>query len=429
VESRLEPFVRIPANGVAALDDALRRDTDSVLGEKCRQAGRILPIESGGKLRVKLSRGLLVGLRHGLLPCSRCRKPDQERHGQNADLSVHLVFSRWRQPGRVRDSIVDAGEVSYGSTKIDIAADMTVDLKHLRYFLAVAEERHITRAAEKLGMQQPPLSQRIKEIERQLNVQLFRRRARGVDLTDAGRVFLDSARAMLAQYERGVQSTRRAARGEQGELSVGVMPTAFFHPFVPSAIRDFREDFPDVSVSLDECLRAEAFERMRNERMDVAFMRTTGQAPEGLVIHPLLVEPMILAVPAAHELARRDRGKSLSLRLAAQARFIVYARQNGPVFFESTMAACRRAGFSPRIGQEAPLAVSALNLVSAGVGVAVVPQSMRRMGLDGVVYRDLKGEVPKAVLSIAAGRNDPSNVVRNFLTMVRRRAKEANARS
>jgi DNA-binding transcriptional LysR family regulator len=328
-----------------------------------------------------------------------------------------------------RDTIIDAVEVSYDSSKIDIASDMTIDLKQLRYFLAVAEERHITRAAEKLGMQQPPLSQRIKEIEGQLDVQLFRRKARGVDLTDAGRVFLDKARAMLADYERALQSTRRAARGEEGELSVGVMPTAFFHPFVPSAIRDFRKSFPGVSVSLDECLRAEAFERIQNERMDVAFMRTTGHALEGLVIHPLLAEPLILAVPAAHELAQRDKGKPLSLRLAAHATFIVYARQLGPVFFEATIAACRRAGFSPRIGQEAPLAVSALNLVSAGLGIALVPQSLRRMGLDGVVYRDLKGGVPNAHLSIAARRNDPSNVVRNFLTMVRRRAKEANARA
>jgi DNA-binding transcriptional LysR family regulator len=306
---------------------------------------------------------------------------------------------------------------------------MTIDLKHLRYFLAVAEERHITRAAEKLGMQQPPLSQRVKEIERRLDVQLFRRKARGVDLTEAGRVLLDNARTMLAHYERALQSTRRAARGEQGELSVGVMPTGFFHPFVPSAIRDFRKDFPGVSVSLDECLRTEAFERIQNERMDVAFMRVAGRAPEGLVMYPLLAEPMILAVPAAHELAHRDKGKSLSLRQAANATFIVYARQLGPTFFEATIAACRRAGFSPRIGQEAPLAVSALNLVSAGLGIALVPHSMRRMGLDGVVYRDLKGEVPKALLSIVARRNDPSNVVRNFLTMVRRRAKEANARS
>ena len=333
------------------------------------------------------------------------------------------------QAGRLRATKIDAVEVSYDFSKIDIVVDMNFDLKHLRYFLAVAEERHITRAAEKLGMQQPPLSQRIKEIERQLDVQLFRRKPRGVDLTDAGRVFLDHARTMLAHYERTLQSTRRAARGEQGELSVGVMPTCFFHPFVRSAIRDFGKNFAGVSVSLDECLRAEAFERIQNERMDVAFMRTVGRAAEGLVIYPLLTEPMILAVPAAHELAQRDKGKSLSLRQAAHATFIVYARQLGPIFFEATIAACLRAGFSPQIGQEAPLAVSALNLVSAGLGIALVPQCMQRMRLDGVVYRDLKGEVPKALLSIAVRRNDPSNVVRNFLTMVRRKAKEANARS
>lgn len=333
------------------------------------------------------------------------------------------------QAGRLRATKIDAVEVSYDFSKIDIVVDMNFDLKHLRYFLAVAEERHITRAAEKLGMQQPPLSQRIKEIELQLDVQLFRRKPRGVDLTDAGRVFLDHARTMLAHYERTLQSTRRAARGEQGELSVGVMPTCFFHPFVRSTIRDFGKNFAGVSVSLDECLRAEAFERIQNERMDVAFMRTAGRAVEGLVIYPLLTEPMILAVPAAHELAQRDKGKSLSLRQAAHATFIVYARQLGPIFFEATIAACLRAGFSPQIGQEAPLAVSALNLVSAGLGIALVPQCMQRMRLDGVVYRDLKGEVPKALLSIAVRRNDPSNVVRNFLTMVRRKAKEANARS
>ena len=461
MRSRLEPLIGILTNGVATLDDTLRRNTDAALGEKCRQAGGVLSIESGCKLQVNFSRGLLIGLRHILLSYSRCRQCGQKGRDQKADLSSHSFLlllphiGSWRQgcargitkqcpAAKNRDAgrwacrasqiargdiILATGEVSYGLPKIHTVTDMTVDLKNLRYFLAVAEERNITRAAEKLGMQQPPLSQRIKEIERQLEVQLFRRKARGVDLTDAGRVLLDSARTMLAQYGRGLQATRRAARGEQGELSVGVMPTAFFHPFVPSAIRDFRKFYPDVAVSLDECLRTEAFERIRNERMDVAFMRTTGHAPEGLIIYPLLTEPMILAVPAAHELARRDRGKSLSLRSAADATFIVYARQLGPVFFEATIAACRRAGFSPRIGQEAPLAVSALNLVSAEVGIAVVPQALRRMSLDGVVYRDLKGEIPKAFLTVAARRNDPSNVVRNFLTMVRRRAKETTARS
>src|SRR5205814_9488486 len=121
---------------------------------------------------------------------------------------------------------------------------MEMDLRQLRYFITVAEEGHITRAAERLGMQQPPLSQRIKAIERELDVQLFRRKPRGVELTDAGQVFLDNARAILAQLTHAFQATRRTARGQQGRLCVGVTPTSPFHPFVPNVIRAFREAFP-----------------------------------------------------------------------------------------------------------------------------------------------------------------------------------------
>src|SRR6476619_6458097 len=127
---------------------------------------------------------------------------------------------------------------------------MTVELWHLRYFIAVAEEGHITRAAERLGMQQPPLSQRIKAIERELDVQLFRRKARGVELTAAGHAFLENARAVLAQLDRAFETTWRTARGEQGRISIGVVPTGAFHPFVPRVIRAFREAYPLVSVHM-----------------------------------------------------------------------------------------------------------------------------------------------------------------------------------
>src|SRR5215208_6108117 len=137
-----------------------------------------------------------------------------------------------------------------------------MELRHLRQFVAVAEEGHITRAAERLGLQQPPLSQRIKAIEDELNVQLFRRKPRGVELTEAGRVFLERARGTLAHYDGSFEATRSAARGEQGRLCIGVQPTTIFHPFVPSVIRAFRTAYPQVSVTLDECLRAEAIERL-----------------------------------------------------------------------------------------------------------------------------------------------------------------------
>ena len=127
-----------------------------------------------------------------------------------------------------------------------------MDLRHLRQFVAVAEEGHITRAAEKLGMQQPPLSQQIKAMERELDVVLFHRKPRGVELTDAGRVLFVEARAVLAHLERALETTHRTARGEQGQLCIGIAPTALFHPLVPRAIRDFREAFPLVSLTLEE---------------------------------------------------------------------------------------------------------------------------------------------------------------------------------
>ncbi|WP_315834576.1 LysR family transcriptional regulator [Bradyrhizobium prioriisuperbiae] len=302
-----------------------------------------------------------------------------------------------------------------------------MELRHLRYFVVVAEEEHITRAAERLGMQQPPLSQRIRALERELDVQLFRRKARGVELTGAGRVFLENARATLAQYDRTLESTQRAARGEQGRLCIGVLPTAPFHPFVPSVIRTFRANFPLVSLTLDECLRVEAIEGLRSERMDIAFLRSHLSGSQDLVANPLLEEPMVVALPKGHALARR-RGEALPLKDLADETFIVYARQLGPAFYEMTMAACLQAGFSPHLGQEAPRITSALSLVAAGLGISIVPASMQRMAMDGIVYRGLKGTPQlKAALSLASRRGDPSVVVRNFLNLVKQAARTFRA--
>jgi DNA-binding transcriptional LysR family regulator len=296
---------------------------------------------------------------------------------------------------------------------------MAVELRHLRYFIAVAEEGHITRAAERLGMQQPPLSQRIKAIERELDVQLFRRKARGVELTEAGRVFLDNAQAMLALNERAIEATRRTARGEQGRLCVGITPTGPFHPFVPRVIRAFREAFPLVSLTLEECLTPELLKRLRNEQMDAAFLRTPMAEPQDLVIASLLEEPMVVALPSAHALAQNDGDDAaLSLKDLAGETFIAYARQHGPGLYDATTAACLKAGFSPRLGQEAPRITSALSLVAAGLGISAVPASMQRMIMDGVAYRRLKGSnQPKAELNLASRRGDPSAVVRRFLNL------------
>jgi DNA-binding transcriptional LysR family regulator len=307
-----------------------------------------------------------------------------------------------------------------------------MELRHLRYFIAVAEEGRIVRAAERLGMQQPPLSQQIKALERELDVQLLRRKARGVELTEAGRAFLDNARAMLAQYDHTFETTRRTARGEQGQICVGVTPTGPFHPFVPRVIRAFREAFPRVSVNLEESLSTALVEGLRSEQVDVAFLRTPIADPKDLVITPLLDEPMVVALPAGHPLAQIARGpdRGITVKALAGETFIVYGRphkpgQHGLGQYEAMIAACHAAGFSPRIGQEAPRISSTLNLVAVGLGISLIPASLARMNVDGVTYRRLKGNnQPKAILNLASRRGDTSAVVRQFLNLVRRAAKE-----
>ena len=297
-----------------------------------------------------------------------------------------------------------------------------MDLRHLRYFIAVAEEAHITRAAERLGMQQPPLSQQIKAMERELGVQLFRRKPRGVELTEAGRALLEDARAILSRLQRALETTRRTGRGEQGRLCVGIAPTASFHPFVPRVIRSFREAFPLVSLTLEEGLSNDVRERFAHDQMDVAFVRTTTIHADDIVVSSLLEEVMIVALPSLHAMAG-VRGTALPLKRLADDPFILYGPP-GTGLYDETVGACRAAGFSPRIGQQAPRITSTLGLVAAGLGIALVPESVQNMSMDGVVYRRLKGAPqPKAVLGLASRRGDPSAVVRQFLNLVKRAAK------
>ena len=298
---------------------------------------------------------------------------------------------------------------------------MAVELRHLRYFIAVAEEGHVTRAAERLGMQQPPLSQQIKALERELDVRLFRRKPRGVELTDAGRAYLENARAILDQLGHAAETTRRTARGEQGRICVGITPTSPFHPFVPRIIRTFRDAFPKVSLRLEESLGSELIEQLRNERIDAAFIRTPLVNPEGLVVSRLLEEPLLVALPSNHALVGEG---ALSLKRLARETFIVYGPA-GRGFYDLTMVACNAAGFSPRIGQEAPRVTSLLALVATGLGITLVPASLQQMHIDGVIFRRLDGRAqPKAVLDLASRRGDPSAVVRHFLNLVRQAAKD-----
>jgi DNA-binding transcriptional LysR family regulator len=316
------------------------------------------------------------------------------------------------------------GVLLYGNNDIHIYWIWQMELRHLRYFIAVAEEKHVTRAAERLGMQQPPLSQQIRALERELEVQLFRRRPRGVELTDAGSALLTEARAILSQIDQAFATTRRTARGVQGKIAVGFTSSAPFHPFVPRVIRAYRDTYPLVSLSLEEGGTTDLIDDLRNERIDAAFIRTMVSNQEGLVVNLLLQESMVLALPRAHDLARRaSLNRALPMKALAGETFVVYRRHNGPGLYDAILAACTAAGFSPRIGQEAPRIVSTLNLVAAGLGISLVPESLQRMRMDGVVFRRVTAAVqPKAALYLASRRGETSATVRNFLALVKKPA-------
>lgn len=294
-----------------------------------------------------------------------------------------------------------------------------MDLKQLRYFVAVAEEGHITRAAERLGMQQPPLSAQIKAIEGTIGVHLFKRKPRGVELTEAGRELLHEAKAILARLERAVLRTQRTARGEMGRLRVAIAPTAPFHKLVPRAIRNFSKAYPLVALTLEEGLSHDAADGLINERLDVAFVRNAGVLTDVLKTIPLLEEPMILALASHHPLARANPSEQpIALGQLSDEPFILIGPP-GTGLHDETIAACRGAAYSPRIGQLTPSITPALGLAATGMGIVLVPESLKSLRMEGLVYRRVTGPyLPKAFLGLAHLKGNTSEVLRQFIGTV-----------
>jgi DNA-binding transcriptional LysR family regulator len=296
-----------------------------------------------------------------------------------------------------------------------------MELRHLRYFVAVAEERHVTRAAARLGIQQPPLSQQIRALETELEVQLFRRKPRGVELTQAGEALLAEARVILDRVEHATAAARRTARGEAGRIGLGFTSSASFHPLVPRVIRAFREAHPLVALSLEEGGTAELVEGLSAERIDAAFVRSPIGPASELIVHSVLEEEMVAALPAGHRLAASAAASRMPLAELAGETFILYRRPLGPGLYDAIIAACQRAGYSPQIGQEAPRMLSTLSLVAAGLGVTLIPASMQRLRVNGVAYRRLdSGAGLVAPLSLACRRGESAAAARRFIALVRR---------
>lgn len=290
-----------------------------------------------------------------------------------------------------------------------------MELRHVRYFVALAEELNFTRAAARLGIGQPPLSQQIRDLETEIGYPLFLRRPHGAELTEAGRAFLAEARLILEQAERAKEAARRAGGGHVGALRVGFTSSANFHPAVTEAFAVFHWKYPDASLIVEESHSARLAERLLHSELDAAFVRPGNVATEGLDLLALGEEPLILALPAGHRLAAQARVPVAAL---AGEPFVIFSQGIGRTFLGLIREACAQEGFEPTIGQETPHIVAMINMVAAGLGVAMAPGSIAQLAVRGVVYRPLDGAVPKVPLAIATRAGDASPLVRNFLALI-----------
>jgi DNA-binding transcriptional LysR family regulator len=288
---------------------------------------------------------------------------------------------------------------------------MIMELRHIRYFLAVAEERHFTKAAAKIGIGQPPLSQQIKDLEKEVGAALFRRLAHGAELTEAGKAFRAGVKEMPLIAERATMAAQRAARGETGSLRVGYTASAAFNVVVPSAIRAFRRAYPDVYLTLEEANTTRLVAGLREETLDAVFLRP-GPGSEELQLRPLSEEPMVVALPERHPAAALEE---IELATLQHDPFLLFPREIGPVLYDTVVEACQNAGFEPIISQLAPQIASIVNLVAAELGVSIVPASMMQVRVTGVAYRQIAGQSPTTRLALAYRRGETSHVVRNFI--------------
>jgi DNA-binding transcriptional LysR family regulator len=297
-----------------------------------------------------------------------------------------------------------------------------MDLRQLRQFVMLAEELHFGRAAERLAMTQPPLSISIRGLEEELGVQLFERTRRRVALTHAGTTFLQEARALLERASSAVEIARAAHRGESGRLAIGFM-AASAYTLLPPLLREFSAHFPRVRLDLRELTLPQQFEAFRRGDIDVALLRPPVADPH-LEAEILLEEPLILALPAKHRLLARSR---ISAKNLAGEPFVMFQRAPGLVLHDLIMRFCLETGFTPKVSQEASQTHVVVGLVSAGIGVALVPESARNIRIRGVTYRPLFEETPRVHSALAWRRDDKSPVLAAFIktaTQVARRYKE-----
>lgn len=295
-----------------------------------------------------------------------------------------------------------------------------MELRHLRYFIAVAEELHFGRAAERLGISQPPLSQQIQALEEEIGARLFERTNHRVELTDAGRLFLDESRQVLAQVDKAVLLARRAHLGELGELKIGFTSSAPFTSTIPSSIHAFRKAYPDVHLDLQEMSSRQVLKALLEESLQVGVIRPLA-LPDAVHWVELFREPLVAVLRADHPLAAGSED-GLAIAALAEEPFVFFPRSYGTGLYDQVIALTRQAGFSPRIAQEASEAMTIIGLVSAGLGVSILPASFRRTRVDGVVYRTLSDPEATTAVWLVRRQNEGSPLALSFIDLVTREA-------
>lgn len=321
-----------------------------------------------------------------------------------------------------------------------------MDLKQLKYFVAVAEAGHITRAAQRLGMQQPPLSQHMKSLEALVGAQLLRRHARGVSVTPAGELLLADARRILADVAAVEERITRAASGQQGRLAIAFTSSAAAHRLTPDVLRAYRGRFGGVDLVLDENNASGVIEGITSGKFDCGLLREPNARPPGMAFETLLREPVLAALPVDHPLLKSRRMRQGLPRVAltdlAQEDFILVRRPGAPGLYANLVALCRSLGFEARIVAEVPRTTTCLNLVAAGAGISVVPASMQGTHRHAIAYcalaesaridapltlayrsEELHGPLAKfvAMAREVAGQMDPEASAKAAITPVRRR--------
>jgi DNA-binding transcriptional LysR family regulator len=295
-----------------------------------------------------------------------------------------------------------------------------VELRQLRYFVAVAEELHFRRAAERLHISQPPLSQQIRALEEELGFALLTRTRRRVQLTAAGQAFLRDARALLSELEGAVATARRIDAGETGRLRISFVGSALFS-IIPGTVERFRASRPGVEIELRERATVDQLRAVRAGAADVGLVRPPIDDDAGLCVQTVLRERTVAALPAGHPLAALSR---VPLRRLAAEPLVLFPRDQAPGFHDLLISALAGAGAgtrgmagtgsAPRVIQYAPEMLTIIGLVAAGTGVSLVPESVNRLALDGVTYRAVSG-APRSELVAITRAGDDSSLVAAFV--------------